>query len=119
MASAKRERREKWADTQFHPCVSGYAAVEDLGNCCRREVVVQLGADFKQFGDADVAEFRPHAEVGDAESLELSGVVGVAVLLDDPPVDVTEEIVEVRYGGASLGFGGVGCLLYTSPSPRD
>ena len=45
------------------------------------EIHIQFGPDFEQFGDADVAEFRPHAEVGDAKGLDLARVVGVAVFL--------------------------------------
>lgn len=86
------------------PAELGQASTEDLGDCFWREVKVQFGSDCEQFGDADVAEFGSHAEVGDAESLDLAG----AVLLDDPPVGAAEEIVEVRDGGAALGFAGVG-----------
>ena len=70
------------------------AAAEDLGDCCGLPVKIQFSADFEQFGDADVAEFRPHAEVGDAESLDLARVAGVGVLLHDPRVCAAEEVVE-------------------------
>ena len=52
--------------------MSGHAAAEDLGNGLCVIVEVELSADFEQFGDTDVAELGTHAEVGDAEGLDLA-----------------------------------------------
>jgi len=57
---------------------SGHAAAEDFGNGLGSVIKIDFSADFEQFGDADVAKLRPHAEVCDSECLDLARVVGVA-----------------------------------------
>jgi hypothetical protein len=55
---------------------------------------VEFSSDFEEFWDTDVDEFRPHAEVGDAERLNLTFTVRIAVSLDDPPVGLAKVVMQ-------------------------
>ena len=77
-------------------------STEEFAHPLGREIEIQLGAVLEEFGDADIAEFAAHAEVGDSESLHLARVVGVGVLLHNPPVATADEVVKLCEGGAAL-----------------
>ena len=66
----------------------GFKGVEDLGNGFWCVIEVEFSAAGEDLRDADVAEFRPHAEVGDAEGAAAVtvAVAEVAVAVADPSI---------------------------------